>query len=293
MNKRDPNKEKQLTRFIMTDDMKKAIEPRDEIEIWKRVIYKGVETNYLVSTLGQVKRIKVYSIRHPKFVTPYINRDKYIQVQLRINNKYYLPTVHKLVAEAFIEIPQHYIDDGYDITKLEVNHKNGHKYDNYAGNLEWVLPVENIRHAIRMGLVGKHTGIKNPKDPKSELKFNTKVRKYSHNRISNDDIHKICRMIEKNYSDLEISNSMKVSISLITDIREKKSWTNISSNYNIQKSNIRKGYLTEDEVREICKLIENKFSDKYIARKFNVEKHRIYKIRNHVRWTQISKDFNF
>jgi hypothetical protein len=52
--------------------------------------------------------------------------------------------VHRLVAETWIDNPNHYED---------VNHINGDKDDNRVENLEWVTHSENIRHAFRTGLI--------------------------------------------------------------------------------------------------------------------------------------------
>lgn len=51
--------------------------------------------------------------------------------------------VHKMVAETWIDNPNHY---------EEVNHINGDKDDNRVDNLEWVTHSENLRHAYRTGL---------------------------------------------------------------------------------------------------------------------------------------------
>lgn len=52
--------------------------------------------------------------------------------------------VHRLVAETWIDNPNHY---------EQVNHINGDKDDNRVENLEWVTHSENMRHAYRTGLL--------------------------------------------------------------------------------------------------------------------------------------------
>lgn len=57
--------------------------------------------------------------------------------------------VHVLVAEAFVP--------GYE-PGLDVDHKNGKKWDNRAENLQWISRSDNIKRAFEMGLAHGHKG---------------------------------------------------------------------------------------------------------------------------------------
>lgn len=65
--------------------------------------------------------------------------------------------IHTLVAEHFLIKPQ--------IKKPEVNHIDGNKLNNKVSNLEWTTHKENIRHAVRIGLMD----IKGEKHPFHKL----------------------------------------------------------------------------------------------------------------------------
>jgi hypothetical protein len=51
--------------------------------------------------------------------------------------------VHRLVAKAFIDNPEN---------KLEINHIDGDKENNWTINLEWATRSENRQHAMDLGL---------------------------------------------------------------------------------------------------------------------------------------------
>lgn len=102
-----------------------------ENEIWKPI--EGYENLYEISNMGRVKSLpKKYS--HPKDKIGRIMRlnlnkkNNRIGVILSKNGiqKRYL--VHRLVAMAFIENPNNY---------LEINHKDEDPTNNKASNLEW------------------------------------------------------------------------------------------------------------------------------------------------------------
>ena len=107
-------------------------------ELWKDVAgYEGV---YQVSDLGRVRNAKGHVLKGQ------IVNSGYFVVHLQSGGKATrrIHTVHRLVASAFVDNPYQ---------KPEVNHKNGVKTENNAGNLEWSTRLENVRHSYATGLI--------------------------------------------------------------------------------------------------------------------------------------------
>ena len=116
-------------------------------EIWKFVSVNGEFTEYEVSNMGRVRSHKQGKIK-------LINKspqtgNKYREMSLRINGEYYSIRLHRLVAIAFLPNP---------LNLPQVNHIDGVKTHNYASNLEWCTPKENIQHSFRTGLLVHRKG---------------------------------------------------------------------------------------------------------------------------------------
>jgi hypothetical protein len=91
--------------------------------------------NYSVSENGTV-----INNRTNKRIVPILASNGYYVMSL---GRQFRKSVHRLVAATFVSNPDN---------KPDVNHKDGNKRNNLYLNLEWVLPIENTQHAIRLGL---------------------------------------------------------------------------------------------------------------------------------------------
>lgn len=115
-------------------------------EIWKDV--PGYEGRYMVSNFGRIKSIKVWNGN--KYLKKYDNCDRVLIPCDGRNGYFYVSlcgrkhTVHRLVANAFIQNPQN---------KTQVNHIDGNKKNNRVENLEWCTNRENALHARKHGLL--------------------------------------------------------------------------------------------------------------------------------------------
>lgn len=101
-------------------------------EVWKKIDdYEGL---YEVSNLGRVRDLKGN-------IKPMYKQNKgYNCLSIYINGKTYHPTIHRLVAKAFI--PK---EEGL----TQINHKDGNKDNNCVDNLEWCSQKQNYQHGMK------------------------------------------------------------------------------------------------------------------------------------------------
>jgi len=98
-------------------------------EVWKDInAYKGV---YMVSNMGRVKSLKNKSRKILKF-SKWMD---YYRVKLSVEGILKDFSVHRLVAETFLENPNNY---------PEVDHISGNKHDNRTFNLRFVSHNGNM-----------------------------------------------------------------------------------------------------------------------------------------------------
>ena len=105
------------------------------MEKWKNI---DGYPNYQVSTEGKVRNVNTNNCIHQQLM-----KNGYKKVELWNNGVGKTKSVHRLVANAFI--------DG-DHSGLDVNHLDGDKTNNSLSNLEICTRKENMRHAIKHNL---------------------------------------------------------------------------------------------------------------------------------------------
>lgn len=100
---------------------------------------KGFEGRYAISKNGEVYS---YFLNRPMKLKT--NKTGYLVVHLRKQDEEKHPSVHRLVAEHFIDNPEN---------KPTVNHIDGNKKNNCVENLEWSTHKEQSKHALDQGLI--------------------------------------------------------------------------------------------------------------------------------------------
>ena len=140
--------------------------------------------------------------------------------------------LHRVVGKCFIQ----------GDTTLQINHKNGLKYDCSIDNLEWVTARDNIIHAVETGL-----------QRRGETKPNA--------IITNDQARIVCECLLKRFRISDILNIIGLDNTprnrdLIIDIKRRKTFTFISKDYNFDSDALCERELSNDQVVSICELFQ-------------------------------------
>lgn len=144
---------------------------------------KDFEGLYQVSNYSRLKHLPFYvNVRNQigdthkkayhkeRLQKPRVDKDGYNRYTLckNMDGIYYYKYViaHRLAAETFIpdkttfkSLPNENRDE-IDLDKLEINHKDENKQNNYIGNLEWCTPLYNLNYGTRIERIGTHGRIK-------------------------------------------------------------------------------------------------------------------------------------
>lgn len=160
-------------------------------EIWKPV--DGYE-DYEVSNLGQVKRITPDSMGRRTYTSHLLtlckNPQGYPIIVLTKNKERTTMTVHRLVAEAFLENTDN---------KSEINHKDGIRHNNNIANLEWVTSSENRYH--RYNVLG-HAASRKSRNAGS---------KHGKKTLSDEDVVTIYQLLTQGANIEEVATKYHIS----------------------------------------------------------------------------------
>ena len=106
--------------------------------------------------------------------------------------------------------------------------------------------------------------------------------------LSEDEVLEIKEMLNNGISYNTISNMFLIGKTTVSNIRKGVIWSHITGfnekNYNYKSRN----KLNENQVSEILKLINLNMTQHDIAKKFNVSDAAISRIKNGVRWSQVT-----
>lgn len=205
------------------------------------------------------------------------DKNGYHLVSLTYNKKKYTRKVHRLVALAFIPVPEIYVLLGMTVDNLEVNHKNGVKNDNDVSNLEWVTPAENTEHACKNGL-------------RPSVLNKTKV-------------FDICALLsEGNIRIKDIASKVGVSTESVIKIKNHYNWKRVTEKYDFSSYRFNRGLpgesnpnakLSEATANCICEMLVNKISVKEISDKLGVSIHCVRNIKYKKTWKHLTKSYTF
>lgn len=193
------------------EDYMKQQKSLDEITpVWAPIVYKGVKTDYYISNTGLVCNGVTGKLRPLR-----VGTTGYYITNISIKGVSHTIKVHRYVAIAFC-----YNDDPEN--KIQVDHIDGNKLNNWWRNLEWVTPKENVNRAMKLGLCNDSPIWKHGQD-RPNVKY------------SDATIRKVCELLEKGYGPKEIGKTLNINPNVPACIKYSGRWRHISKDYNFPK----------------------------------------------------------
>lgn len=168
------------------------------------------DNSYWVTRNGSVITTNWRNAGKVRFVLPAIDKKGYSRVGLMVSGRLCTFKVHRLVATAYLPNPHN---------KPQVNHIDGNKSNNSIENLQWVTGSENMKHAIRSGLVKMCSPV-NKVPKKGELN--------GCHKLTEKDVIKIRMEYQpRKVGRRDLANRYGVTESCIKDVVERRSWKHI------------------------------------------------------------------
>ena len=191
------------------------------------ISYPRVKPNmYTINTNGEI-----YNIHTQAKISSYDAIDTgYVKSTLISVDGTPIPfLVHRLVAFHFCNPPMNF-------EQLTVNHIDGNRKNNWAGNLEWVTYAANNQHE-RYVLNNRRCHVANGRPI-----------------VNEDFVRYLCEQFVAGKSNTEIMRELGMTIdnanhTLLRDIRGGYTWTNITCQYNFDRSSKKHAYTKEQKAQ--------------------------------------------
>lgn len=234
----------------------------NEIKIEK--IYKPIKgfEEYVATECGEIMKVST-----GKVISQFlVGIPPYYSVNFTINKKSRQQRVHRMVALAWLEN-----DD--PINKIQVNHKDGNKFNNHVSNLEWVTPAQNQQHAVLTGLKGK-----------SESLYNS--------LLLDEQVHQICKLFMEGWTTKDVAEKFEIPRNVALTIRSGDSYLSVRSLYDIPVKS--REDFSEDTIRWICEQIQKGVADNVIAKSSSNKRLSpafVKKVRYKIRYQSISWEY--
>jgi len=151
-----------------------------------------------------------------------LNKCGYYYFQYQKNNKKFSRKVHKVVAELFVERPEHlkYETESYKSDTVVVMHIDNNKINNHYTNLKWGTNSENIKAAFGDKLI-------------PTLKGTT----HGMCKMTEEQVHAVCKIYFVDYKDstppscTEVAKQLGLTLKQVSKIRYRCTWSHITCLY--------------------------------------------------------------
>ena len=197
-----------------------------------------ISDKYWISSYG-----RLYDAYTGVIIPARYNQKGYECVNIRLADGNYLNTsIHVLVCTCF--------NGPKPGPEYQVNHIDFGRHNNYYQNLEWLTLVENVKYSVAAG-------------------------KYYHGNEHINAIYKeaqvrqVCELLQVGYSKsseiakLVFGYSDKSTCDFVRSIKLKRSWTNISREYEFDETSYGRNFAPEEFLHKVFRFMQNNLSIAY------------------------------
>jgi hypothetical protein len=127
----------------------------------KQVVINGKTIDETLVSGIRFRKTEIKNIWIDEFGNAYnMSKEKFMKASiinryraLARSKVYYL---HRLVAEAWIQVPKRYLDNGIGIEQLTVDHIDGSRANNNVNNLRWLTHEENVSFGLSKKVIARY-----------------------------------------------------------------------------------------------------------------------------------------